>query len=110
MNRILLICTVGMSTSLLVSKMKYVAREKGLNCTITAVAEYELKKYENEVDVVLLGPQVKFMFRRLQDKFEEKDIPVGIINNVDYGTMNGEKVLKLALSLIEENNNSKAII
>ncbi|MPQ45027.1 PTS sugar transporter subunit IIB [Clostridium tarantellae] len=111
MNRIVLICSIGMSTTLLVSKMKASAKEKGINCTIKAISELELKKYENEVDVVLLGPQVKFMFKKLQNKFQEKCIPVDMINTVDYGTMNGEKVLKQALNLLQcKRNETKAII
>lgn len=100
MKKILLVCSAGMSTSLLVSKMKVSAKEIGVDCIINAVAESELKDYERDIDVLLLGPQVRFLFNKLKNKFGEQGVPVSVINTVDYGTMNGTKVLKYALDLI----------
>ena len=101
MKKILLVCSAGMSTSLLVSKMKISAKEKGIDCIINAIAESEIEDYERDIDVLLLGPQVRFLFNKLKGKFSEDGIPVSVINTVDYGTMNGAKVLKHALDLIE---------
>lgn len=100
MKRILLVCSAGMSTSLLVSKMQIAAKEQGLEVWINAVAESEVKNHEDKIDVVLLGPQVRFLLSKLNAKMEPKGVPVAVINTIDYGTMNGEKVLKHALGLI----------
>ena len=35
----------------------------------------------------------------MKEKYEPKGIPVDIIPTVDYGTMNGAKVLALALKM-----------
>ena len=102
MKRILLVCSAGMSTSLLVTKMEAAAKAQGIECSIKAVGEAELKKHENEIDVLLLGPQVRFILNKMKIKFEPKRIPVEVINTVDYGTMNGEKVLKQALGIINK--------
>ncbi|WP_297520876.1 PTS sugar transporter subunit IIB [uncultured Clostridium sp.] len=102
MKKILLVCSAGMSTSLLVSKMKISAKKKGIECIINAIAESEIEDYERDIDVLLLGPQVRFLFNKLKGKFSVDGIPVSVINTVDYGTMNGAKVLKHALDLIEE--------
>lgn len=102
MKRILLVCSAGMSTSLLVTKMEAAAKAQGIECIINAVGEAELKKHENEIDVLLLGPQVRFLLNKMKIKFEPKRIPVEVINTVDYGTMNGEKVLKQALGMINK--------
>jgi len=102
MKRILLVCSAGMSTSLLVSKMQGVAKDQGIDVWIAAVAEAELKNYENKIDVVLLGPQVRFLLDKLKIKLNPKGIPVDIVNTIDYGTMNGAKVLKQALNLIDK--------
>ena len=45
MKKVVLLCTLGMSTSLLVSKMRKAAKELGIDCSIVAIGEYELKKY-----------------------------------------------------------------
>ncbi|MGL5616873.1 MAG: PTS sugar transporter subunit IIB [Sarcina sp.] len=102
MKKILLVCSAGMSTSLLVSKMKAAAKVNGVDCSINAVAETEIDEYEEEFDVLLLGPQVRFLFNKLKEKYEDRNIPVDVINTVDYGTMNGSKVLKSALDLIKK--------
>lgn len=100
MHNILLVCTAGMSTSFLVEKMKKSAQEKNIEANILAIPEASASEYVDKVDVVLLGPQVKYLEASIKELFGET--PVEVINMVDYGTMNGEKVLELALSKIKK--------
>ena len=102
MERITLVCSAGMSTSLLVAKMNAAAIKKGINVKIIAVAEAELKNHIDNTDVLLLGPQVKFLLSKYKAAYEPKGIPVDVINSLDYGLMNGEKVLEQALNLINK--------
>lgn len=101
MVNILLVCTAGMSTSVLVEKMKKYAEEKGVDATINAVGDSALKENMDSADVILLGPQVKFLFNRLRTIVPE-DKPMEVINMIDYGTMNAKKVFDRALELIEK--------
>lgn len=100
MKKILLVCCAGMSTSLLVSKMQAEADKRGVECTVSATGEADAKEYIDDTDVLLLGPQVRFLLPKFQKDLAGK-IPVEVINTVDYGTMNGAKVLGRALELIE---------
>ncbi|MEK5026269.1 PTS sugar transporter subunit IIB [Paenibacillus sp. FSL M7-1046] len=102
MNTIMLACNAGMSTSLLVTKMQKTAEEKGIQANIFAkpVNEIELTLQERKVDVILLGPQVKYMKKQLDTKLADKNIPVEAIDMMHYGMMNGEKVLEQALQII----------
>lgn len=102
MKRIVLVCSAGMSTSLLVSKMQVAAKDQGFECSIDAYGEAQLKNHEDEIDVLLLGPQVRFLFNKLKTKFDAKNVPVEVINMIDYGTMNGPKVLKQAQNLLNK--------
>ncbi|MNN74225.1 Lichenan-specific phosphotransferase enzyme IIB component [compost metagenome] len=52
------------------------------------------------MDIVLLGPQIRFKFKQINALCEHKGIPVVVIDNIDYGMMNGEKILDEALNLI----------
>ncbi|EMA8653238.1 PTS sugar transporter subunit IIB [Cronobacter dublinensis] len=101
MYKIMLCCSAGMSTSLLVRKMVDAARERDLPVQIEAwgVAEFDTQfpKYQ----VVLLGPQVKYMLPTLSQKAAAHGIPVQAIDMMDYGMQRGDKVLDYALSLIE---------
>ncbi|SDK10147.1 PTS sugar transporter subunit IIB [Natronincola ferrireducens] len=101
MYNILLVCSAGMSTSLLVTKMEKAAKEQGIEANIKAIAEADLKNNLENLDVLLLGPQVRYMLSKVKTLMEPKGIPVDVINSVDYGTMNGAKVLSHAISMIE---------
>ena len=100
MKKILLVCCAGMSTSLLVSKMQAAAAEKGVECRIQATGEADVKEHIDDTDILLLGPQVRFLLSKFKKSLADKNIPVEVINTVDYGTMNGKKVLERALELI----------
>ncbi len=101
MKKILLVCSAGMSTSLLVSKMQEAAKDKKIECSISATGESELKENIDGTNVILLGPQVRFLLSKIKDMAEPKGIKVEVINAINYGTMNGEMVLKQALDLIQ---------
>lgn len=103
MVRITLICAAGMSTSMLVKKMKEAAEKKGIEAEIRAVAENKFEEYASKTDILLLGPQVSYMLNKYKQKYEVKNIKVDVINSIDYGMMNGEKVLNTALKMAEEN-------
>lgn len=75
MKKILLCCSAGMSTSLLVTKMKKVAEEKGIDVEINAIALELFEENLPNYDVFLLGPQVKFKktdFQKKADAFNKK--------------------------------------
>ncbi|HIZ82321.1 MAG TPA: PTS sugar transporter subunit IIB [Candidatus Mediterraneibacter pullistercoris] len=100
---ILLACAAGMSTSLLVSKMQKAAEEQGIDADILTVPVSEADDYaaNNHIDVLLLGPQVRFMEADFRQKMEPKGVPVGVVPMADYGMMNGAKVLAFASDLMK---------
>ena len=99
---ILLCCSAGMSTSLLVTKMAAAAKDQGIECRIWAESVDSVRKQIEEADVVLLGPQVRYLLPQIKKLGEEHQIPVEAINPVHYGMCNGAEVLKAALSLIKK--------
>ncbi|PKM51374.1 MAG: PTS sugar transporter subunit IIB [Firmicutes bacterium HGW-Firmicutes-7] len=99
MVKIRLFCAAGMSTSVLVNKMRKVAEAKGIEVEIDAHPEGQMTKLLDGVDVALLGPQVGYTLSKAKKICGEKNIPIEIIPMMDYGMVNGEKVLDLALKL-----------
>ncbi|SDW04721.1 PTS sugar transporter subunit IIB [Tepidimicrobium xylanilyticum] len=99
--KILLVCAAGMSTSLVVNKMKKALGPDEQDWIIEAKPaerfEDEFKKY----DVVLLGPQIRFKKDEFEKIAREYNIPVETINTADYGLANGEKILDFAKELYE---------
>jgi PTS system cellobiose-specific IIB component len=101
MKKIVLLCAAGMSTSLLVNRMREAARLEGLDCTIDAFPTSQAAIHGKDADVVLLGPQVRFELKKVQGMLT---CPVDAIDMVSYGTLNGRKVLDQAKKLMEEND------
>ena len=101
MITIKLFCASGMSTSVLVNKMKEAAKAKGVEAEIAAFPESQMDKHLESMDVALLGPQVGYRLANAKALCGPKGIPVEVIPIVDYGMMNGAKVLDLALGLVK---------
>lgn len=101
MKRILLFCSAGMSTSLMVTKMREAAKESGVDASIDAFPEAEMAKHLEDADVVLLGPQIRYALGRAKKLCESKNIPLAVINAMDYGMMDGKKVLDQAMNLMD---------
>ena len=68
MVTIRLFCAAGMSTSLLVNKMKDAASKRGIEADIAAFPEGQMDQHLNGVNVALLGPQVGYTCQR-QSKY-----------------------------------------
>ncbi|MGL4997660.1 MAG: PTS sugar transporter subunit IIB [Cetobacterium sp.] len=98
MRKILLLCAGGMSTSLLVTKMKNSAKEKGVEIHIEACSVEEFHEKLSTYDLFLLGPQIRYKQDELNLLAKEYNKKVEVINMADYGTMNGKKVLESALN------------
>lgn len=91
MRKIVLLCSAGMSTSLLVNKMRDAAKKQGYECAIDAYPICSAATSGKDADIVLLGPQVRFQLRKLS---EDLDCPVEAIDPMVYGRMDGEALLK----------------
>ncbi|MBA3113253.1 PTS sugar transporter subunit IIB [Salmonella enterica] len=103
MKNILLVCAAGMSTSMLVKRMieHATAINAEVNIKALGIAEAKGKIKNNEADVVLLGPQVRFQKAEIEAIAQGK-IPVAVIDMKDYGAMNGKSVLEFAFKLLDE--------
>ena len=102
MKNILLACSSGMSTSLLVSKMESAADSLGADVKIWAVGQDKAIADLPTADVLLIGPQMRFMQKKFSKAAGEYDVPVEVIDSVAYGRVDGEAVLKRALELAKK--------
>ena len=101
---IMLVCSAGMSTSMLVQRMKKAAAADGIDVDVfaTAAADADNKLASEPVSVLMLGPQVRFMESQFKATADEKKIPMALIDMKAYGMMDGEKVLRQALGLLDQ--------
>ncbi len=98
---ILLICTAGITTGLLVRNMQQVADEKGINVHVYSapaiIAEQIIQN--QKVDALLIGPQSEYEINRLKDFLNYKAVPYQLISRENYEVLDGEKVLEDSLAL-----------
>ncbi|ROP62033.1 PTS system cellobiose-specific IIB component [Enterobacter sp. BIGb0383] len=102
MNKIFLCCAAGMSTSIVVKKMKQAASEKGIDAEIIAVSIEEFAATLPHYDCCLLGPQIKYKLAEFSAIARREGKPISIINSMDYGMLKGEKILDDALNMIKD--------
>ena len=97
MKRIVLLCSAGMSSSILVRNMQKAAAQENFDCSIEAFAFDSYKKVSKGADCLLLGPQVGF-----QKDLVAKEVacPIVVIDMMTYGTMDGKKALDLAKGVL----------
>ena len=100
---VLLICSAGITTGLLVKNMKDAAKQRDLDIHIYSApaitAEDVLKR--DEIDALLIGPQSEYEITRLKDFLECKRVPYRLIDRESYALLDGERVLGQALQLME---------
>ncbi len=98
LKNIYLLCAAGMSTSLLVEKMKAAAKDLNFECFIEAHSIQEADIVREKADIILLGPQVRFQLKKVQSICP--GVIVDTIEPTDYGLMNGKKVIEKAMKLL----------
>lgn len=103
MKRVYLFCSAGMSTSLVALKMQQVADKHNLPIEVKAFSDSKMSIIVEEFhpEVILLGPQVKFKYEEAKEKYEPQGIKVAVIDTVDYGKADGERILKRAIKMLK---------
>lgn len=97
--RILLACALGVTTGMMVEKMRQAA---GPGDVIEAHSTNELQKIYKDFDCVILGPQVRLQLNAVRKMCAPDGIPVDCIDIVAYGRMDGAKVFAQAKKMVEE--------
>lgn len=95
---IMLVCNAGASTSLLVAQMNRAAKEQGKDYKIWADEQGQVQDQLGNFDVLLLGPQVRHIMRKVS-KIVDGQAPVAVIDPAAYGRCDGAAVLKQAEEL-----------
>lgn len=105
MLRIILLCNLGMSTSMLIEKMGDLAREKGIETEIDALPFDKINDVADKTDILLIGPQVRHVLPKIQQRYGNVIPVISTIDIRDYGLMNHEKILNEALALYDAKQN-----
>ena len=102
MLKIRLCCVTGILSSLLVNKIKDAASLRQIDIDIKPIAEISLVNNLDDINVVLLGPNMGYKLDKIKNVCHKSHVAVGIITMQDYGFMNGNKILTYSLSLLAQ--------
>ena len=83
-------------TNFLISKMNAYAKSEHIDVTIRMESASQIGKKGEEADIILLTPELYAMLDDVSGKYPNKAVKV--IDQVDYGFLHGEEVLKAALA------------
>ena len=79
--------------------MKKAAQAQGIDVSIQVKSMTGVKDVIQDMDIVLLAPQIGYEQKKLQDL--AGDIPVEKVDVRDFGILNGEGVLREAMKVLE---------
>lgn len=100
---ITIFCNAGVTTGILVSRMKQVAHPDD------EIHAYEIANIESvivESDVVLLAPQLKSKLKMVSQVCKQYSIPCAVISVSDYNINKYESIYKLAKNLMNNDDNA----
>ena len=100
MIRVLIVCSWGMSTSLLVESMLVAAQAGQYMVSVEALSAGEYAARVEACDVVLIAPQIRHLRKSIEKLAASVGKPVALIEPFHYATMNGQAVLEQVLRLL----------
>ncbi|AEE91993.1 Cellobiose-specific phosphotransferase enzyme IIB component [Tepidanaerobacter acetatoxydans Re1] len=99
--KILLVCAGGMSTSLIVEKMKReIEKRKIEDIKVDANTIEELEQVIDDYDIVMVGPQIRYKEPYIKSLCAQRGKKYTIIPPAIYGAVDSAKILDLAINLI----------
>lgn len=102
MYKIALVCENGASTGMVVKKMRAAAESKGIEADIAAYPFTQMENFVDEKDAILFGPQLAFKVELAKKTFPAHAEKIGVIAPMDFGMMNGAKILEDAIKLADK--------
>lgn len=108
--KVLLVCAIGMSSSLLVSKITKEAEAAGIDLEMQAIETPEVGRWDfgtNTMDIVLVAPQVRYKRKSITKASEPYGTIVEIIDSVSYGMVDGEKIFQQIMNALEARDKSE---
>lgn len=105
--KILLLCSGGMSTTLLVNAMQKEAKLQNLSCEIQAGSASLVEELAENFDLILVAPQIRHKLSTIKDAILSYNKPVELIPSDIYGQIQGAKALKFAKDILESNETKK---
>ena len=108
--RVLMVCAMGMSSSMIEQKTGIAAEKAGVPFVLKAIEMAEISRWsfaENPMDVVLIAPQIRFKKKSIEQSACPHGSIVLDIDSIAYGMVDGEKIFEQVMEAIRERDAGK---
>lgn len=104
MLRVVILCAMGMSSSVIVNAVRKAANAKNVEIDIHCQPSLNFKDEDfNNIDIVLLAPQIRGQAKDIKDYLKDYNVAIGEIDMLEYALAKGDAVLGNILKLAEKN-------
>lgn len=100
MIKVMLVCGGGASSGFLAASMRKAAKKKGITMDIFAKSESEIDNFKNDIQVLLVGPHLKYLMEEIREKLTGTEVKCSLIENEIYGALDGNKAVEKVLNLL----------
>ena len=108
--KVLMVCAMGMSSSLLEAKTKEAAAKAGIPFELKAVSVSEITQWDPKVtwyDVILVAPQVFYKRAAIKAVADPHGIIVQPIEPTVFGMVDGDAVFKQVMDAVKARDEAK---
>lgn len=108
--RVLMVCAMGMSSSLIEVKTAKAAEAAGVPFELKAIETAEMGRWdfsENPMDIVLVAPQVRFKKKSIEQAAGPYGTIVLNIDTIAYGMIDGDAIFNQIMEAIKERDAGK---
>lgn len=106
--KVVLVSYSGTSASILKDRMSAWAHANLIEAEITISSLSGLDEGKEDVDIVLVGPQVRCAFASVRERVPA-DIPVLAVDTRDFGMAKGDRVMQEAIAEIRRYKDQSVI-
>lgn len=100
MQSVLIVCGAGASSTFLASRMRSLAASRGLDLTVSAASESEVRTRLHTTSVLLVGPHLAPSFDALAAEAAAFEVPAGLLPQNAFAAGGAELALDLVATLV----------
>ncbi|GAA2241134.1 PTS sugar transporter [Herbiconiux moechotypicola] len=101
MDKVLIICGAGASSTFLALRVRRVLRARGLDLTVEAGTVPDLDDRIGATDVLLVGPHLGEQFGTLHERAAREGVPAALLPDTAFGPEGAEQTADLVTGLLD---------
>lgn len=107
MKKILIVCGAGASSGFMAKNIRLELKKRGMTADFEFIArsDTELDEYIDSIDMLLIGPHLRYMLQGMTEYCKPYHIPVYVIDQNAYGALDGGAIIDFVIQKFKEKEN-----